>query len=357
MLRLSDSWVWDFWLADTGEEYHLFFLRASRALGDPHRRHWRASVGHAVSTDLQDWTLLPDALVHSDGPAFDDMATWTGSVLQAPDGTWRMFYTGLTRSEGGQIQRIGSATSSDLTTWTPDPGMTPLSADARWYEKLGGSSWQGEAWRDPWVFADPGGDGWHMLVTARAVTGDDDDRGVIGHATSPDLQHWTVREPLSRPGAGFGQLEVLQVAEVEGHPVVLFSCLHGELSAASRERWASGGVWALPVDSVVGPFDALRRPAADRPPPVRRPAGPRPRRPLGPARLPPRRRPRRLRRRDQRPDAGPVAGAGRRHPAARARGRAAATGRRGRPGAAAAVPERGLTGPAGPAEVSRGQPP
>jgi beta-fructofuranosidase len=255
MLRLSDSWVWDFWLADTGEEYHLFFLRASRALGDPHRRHGRASVGHAVSTDLQAWTLLPDALVHSDGPAFDDMATWTGSVLRAPDGTWRMFYTGLTRSEGGQIQRIGSATSSDLTTWTPDPGMTPLSADARWYEKLGGSSWQGEAWRDPWVFADPGGDGWHMLVTARAVTGDDDDRGVIGHATSPDLQHWTAREPLSRPGAGFGQLEVLQVAEVEGHPVVLFSCLHGELSAASRERWASGGVWALPVDSVVGPFD------------------------------------------------------------------------------------------------------
>ena len=37
--------------------------------------------------------------------------------------------------------------------------------------------------------------------------------------------------------------------------MVLFSCLHGELSAASRERWASGGVWALPVDSVVGPFD------------------------------------------------------------------------------------------------------
>jgi beta-fructofuranosidase len=64
-----------------------------------------------------------------------------------------------------------------------------------------------------------------------------------------------VQEPLSRPGAGFGQLEVLQVAEVEGHPVVLFSCLHGELSDANRERWASGGVWALPVDSVVGPFD------------------------------------------------------------------------------------------------------
>jgi len=42
MLRLPDSWVWDFWFADTGEAYHVFFLRASRALKDPHRRHRRA---------------------------------------------------------------------------------------------------------------------------------------------------------------------------------------------------------------------------------------------------------------------------------------------------------------------------
>src|SRR5439155_2266683 len=81
MLELPDSWTWDFWLADTGAEYHLFFLRASRALLDPDRRHYRASVGHAVSTDLVNWDLLPDALVPSDSPAWDDLATWTGSVV------------------------------------------------------------------------------------------------------------------------------------------------------------------------------------------------------------------------------------------------------------------------------------
>jgi len=39
MLRLADHWVWDSWLAVAGAEYHLFFLRASRALHDPERRH------------------------------------------------------------------------------------------------------------------------------------------------------------------------------------------------------------------------------------------------------------------------------------------------------------------------------
>src|SRR6266536_286792 len=156
--------MWDFWLADTGEEYHLFFLRASRALHDPHRRHRRASIGHARSTDLRDWTLLPDALVPADSPAFDDLATWTGSVVQAPDGTWHMFYTGISRREDGLDQRIGVATSDDLVTWHKRPESPILTADPRWYERLGTRNWFDEAWRDPWVFPDPGGDGWHMLI-------------------------------------------------------------------------------------------------------------------------------------------------------------------------------------------------
>ncbi len=55
---LPDSWVWDFWFADDGERYHLFFLYASRALHDPDRRHLRASIGHAVSDDLVSWSRV-----------------------------------------------------------------------------------------------------------------------------------------------------------------------------------------------------------------------------------------------------------------------------------------------------------
>lgn len=78
MFKLPEAWVWDFWTVDDGDRYHLFFLYASRALRDPHARHYRASVGHAVSDDLVHWERVVDALVRSDAPAFDDLATWTG---------------------------------------------------------------------------------------------------------------------------------------------------------------------------------------------------------------------------------------------------------------------------------------
>jgi len=255
VLHLADSWVWDFWFADTGTEYHLFFLRASRALQDPDRRHRRASIGHAVSTDLIDWTLLADAIVPSDAPAFDDEATWTGSVVQAPDGTWQMFYTGVRRDEDARIQRIGTAHSSDLIAWHKSDANPIVASDPRWYEQYAAGQWHDEAWRDPWVYADPDGDGWHMLITARANHGPSDNRGVVGHAHSPDLAHWHVTAPLSQPGAGFGQLEVLQVEVVDGRPVLIFSCLRNELAASHRATGATGGVWAATADTITGPFD------------------------------------------------------------------------------------------------------
>jgi beta-fructofuranosidase len=255
VFTMANAWSWDFWLAREGGRYHLFFLQASRALHDPDRRHYRAGIGHAVSTDLRRWTQVDDALVHDDRPAFDDIATWTGSVVRGPDGLWRMFYTGVGSAEDGLVQRIGVATSPDLITWTRHPDGPVLEADPRWYERLGGAPWPNEAWRDPWVFADPGGDGWHMLITARANHGPADDRGVIGHARSTDMIRWEAQPPLTAPGSGFGQLEVPQVEVVDGRPVLLFSCLHPELSAARRADGETGGIWAVTGDSLLGPFD------------------------------------------------------------------------------------------------------
>ncbi|MGN9812792.1 glycosyl hydrolase family 32 [Micromonospora sp. BQ11] len=257
MLRLPDAWIWDFWLAREGDAHHLYFLRASRALGDPDRRHFRASVGHAVSTDLRTWTQVADALVPADRPAFDDTATWTGSVLPGPDGRWYMFYTGAGSAERGLVQRIGLATSDDLVTWERHPSSPVLTAAGCHYERLGDSTWPDEAWRDPWVFADPDGDGWHMLVTARSNEGPVDDRGVIAHARSHDLVHWTAQPPITAPGSGFGHLEVPQVEIVDGQPVLLFSCLHDQLAERSRDARACG-VWAVPGESLLGPFDATR---------------------------------------------------------------------------------------------------
>jgi beta-fructofuranosidase len=240
VLRLADHWVWDSWHAHDGAKHHLFFLRASRALLEPDRRHHRASIGHATSTDLKHWALQPDALVHSDPPAWDDRALWTGSVIRQPDGLWRMFYTGISHAEHGRVQRIGSATSDDLTVWRRSDDNPLLEADPRWYETHAIE----ETWRDPYVFADPDGDGWHMLITARARGG-----GVVGHAHSADLVSWEVLPPLSEP-AGFGHMEVIRTAVIDGLPVLMFSC-----GPDFMQERRDGAVWIAPGESLLGPWD------------------------------------------------------------------------------------------------------
>ena len=109
MLRLDDLWVWDSWVADDGDLYHLFFLQAPRALEDPGKRHTAATVGHATSPDLVDWTYLGECFGpdRSGAPRFDDLAIWTGSVVH--DGErWRMFYTAVSNA-GHHVydQRVG----------------------------------------------------------------------------------------------------------------------------------------------------------------------------------------------------------------------------------------------------------
>jgi beta-fructofuranosidase len=254
LLRLADSWIWDSWYAYDGALHHVFYLRASRGLGDPDRRHRHPSVGHAVSADLRDWTVLPDALAVSDFPAFDDWTTWTGSVVRDDAGQWRMFYTGTTRQDGGGVQRVGIATSADLLVWHKHPPHTVLEADPRWYEKHGQSAWPEEAWRDPFVFR--GDDGqWHMYVTARAAHGDWRSRGVVGHCTSTDLEQWHVRPPLTEPGAGFGHIEVVQAEVVDGTPTLIFSCASAQLDEDARRRYGSGGIFSVTGPSLHGPFD------------------------------------------------------------------------------------------------------
>lgn len=253
MLRLPDHWLWDFWIADDGTAYHLFFLKAPR-VGDPGQRHWNVRIGHAVSPDLRVWEVLGDAIGPSSEAAFDDYATWTGSVVRSDDGLWNMFYTGISHAERGQVQRIGVATSPDLHSWTKRGRQPVVTSDGRWYEQFAATG-RPEAWRDPWVIRDPEGDGWHMVVTACARGGPADDCGVLGHARSADLVSWEVQPPLSKPGSGFSQLEVPQLAVVDGRPLLLFSCLGPNLSPARRNTGEPGGVWVLRPDSLLGPYD------------------------------------------------------------------------------------------------------
>ena len=252
---LDTHWVWDFWLADEGEQFHLYYLHAPRSLGDQHLRHRNAVVGHATSTDLRVWTDRGAVLEPGSPGDFDETATWTGSVLQGPDGRWRMFYTGsrfLSPESTSNVETIGFAVSDDLHEWVKVPGRV-VAADSRWYETLGTSAWPEEAWRDPWVFADPAGDGWHMLVTARSNAGDELDRGVVGHAVSRDLEHWSVQPSLSEAGAGYKHVEVPQLVTIDDRHLLLFSCDSPAL--AGVRAGTIGGIWWVEADSATGPFD------------------------------------------------------------------------------------------------------
>lgn len=250
-----DHWVWDFWLADDGEHFHLYYLHAPKSLGNPDLRHRNARIGHATSTDLINWT--DHGRIFDAGPAgsFDGSATWTGSVVRGSDGLWRMYYTGsrfLSPDSNANIETIGLATSPDLFTWIKQPGPI-LVADPAWYETLGTSSWPEEAWRDPWVFKHPGGDIWHMLVTARGKDGTEPDRGVMAHATSTDMVTWQAQPPLSASGSGFAHLEVFQVVEVEGRNHIVFCCDDAKLTGA--RSGGVGGVWSMPVGDMPSEVD------------------------------------------------------------------------------------------------------
>lgn len=233
-LRLDDRWIWDSWYVWDGDLCHAFYLCASRGLRNAHERHRAPSIGHAVSRNLVEWTVLPDALAPSHQPGFDSWTTWTGSTVRGDDGVWRMFYTGSSREDGGLIQRIGLATSDDLVTWTKAPRPV-IEADPLWYETLEQQTWPDQAWRDPWVFKRPNESGWSMLITARHREGDPQTRAAVGLATSENLTTWNVGAPLSSPDQGFGQYEVLQYEEVDGVAVIVFCCGWRELAPARRE--------------------------------------------------------------------------------------------------------------------------
>lgn len=253
MLGLEDAWIWDSWIADDGERYHLFFLKAPRALEDAGLRHTAATIGHASSLDLVDWDVHEDALL-PDAKRWDDVALWTGSAVRGDDGTWRMYYTALSSDPGHGVkdQRIGLAESRELTTWQRVGDRPLVAPDPRWYRTIDGT--HSETWRDPFVFADPEGDGWHMLITARHPDAPRLSDGVLAHARSADLAAWELQPPLTEP-AGFGQIEVPQVRVVDGRHVLVFTCHPEEQSAAQIERFGPHSTWSVLGDHALGPWD------------------------------------------------------------------------------------------------------
>ena len=254
-LKLNDKYIWDFWHFEEAGEQHLFFLQADRAIGNPDLRHWNVSVGHALSTDLRNWTPLGTVFAPSASPAWDDFTTWTGSVIKA-EGCYHLFYTGTCRAENGMRQRIGHATADSIRgPWTRVGDGLALDLDERFYEEHSAGQWHDRALRDPWVLADKIDGQYHMFYTARRNDGPLYERGVIGHAVSPDLVSWTATAPVYQ-GGHYGQLEVPQVFERNGRWYCVFCNIAAHWSPEMRAQHDGGvsGTHYLVADNPLGPW-------------------------------------------------------------------------------------------------------
>ena len=257
-LKLPGQWVWDSWFVFDGKQHHAFYLQASRALLDQNRRHRNVTVGHSVSTDLKNWTVVADALTPSEAPAPDSWTTWTGSVVKADDGLWWMFYTGTSREDAGERQTVCAATSTDLMIWHKVPNLPVAAADARWYKTLV-AGYDNEPFRDPWVFKLPGQSEWTMLTTAGSIAAQSRrEEAIMGVAKSADLINWQVQPPLGKPGQGFGETEVFQFEIVDGIPILLFCCGPQWLSDERKASGEIGGVYSMPVAADLSDVDFNR---------------------------------------------------------------------------------------------------
>jgi beta-fructofuranosidase len=216
----QNKYFWDFWFAwDAQANLHLFYLQASHldCRFNPDLRHDRAAIGHARLTawGWQELTTEQPILQSSEHVGdWDDLALWTGSIIQSPlDQQYYLFYTARRRDdavwftphEWQRSQNIGVAVSPDLNQWQrldppnlviPNPGHTHL--------------FDGVNWRDPYVMYDAAHQTFYAFICAHSE-GAQDAGGMIAYVTSRDLVHWQPEPEILVKSDDFYQMEVPQV--------------------------------------------------------------------------------------------------------------------------------------------------
>ena len=260
VLGLADDWAWDSWPAFDGDDLPpVLPARAAQprrpAAAAPQRPDRACPLHRPAALDP-----APDPVGPGPSGSFDEVACWTGCTVPGPDGRWRMFYTGLTDVDGSAGRAGSGSASRSPTTWSSGPGptcrpLTPIRAGTRWPGRPGGATRPGAT--PGCCPTRPATAGTCWSPRAPTPTGRRPapvDRGVIGHARSPDLRTWTVRPPLSAPGAGFGHLEVVQVFAHAGRTHLVFSCLPRSWPRGAAAG-VTGGHWIVPDIDPAGPYD------------------------------------------------------------------------------------------------------
>ncbi|WP_168565602.1 glycoside hydrolase family protein [Crateriforma spongiae] len=200
-------------------------------------------IAHAVSNNCLQWRRVENALFLGDPGGWDDSMLWTIHVTPDPHkpGSWRMFYTGLSRRDQGSKQRIGMAVSDDLYHWTkapvnwkdrrsplpyelpgrpPQPPFSynpdscfPLDPDPQYYESdvCEGRHWI--SWRDPFFYQDD--EHRWLLAAGRIKDGPVVRRGCVARMEEVAPNQFEARPPLYHPGL-YDDVEVPNLIKIDG---------------------------------------------------------------------------------------------------------------------------------------------
>lgn len=136
--------------------YHLIYIRRLPN-GD------EFTLGHAWSSDLQNWTSDRYAFTTGGLGKWDELHVWAPSIVQNGN-LYQMFYTGV---DGANNQRIGRVTTPLLdttnTVWS-DRKLVYAADSTSWVVRHPQAFGFADQFRDPFVFPDPDTTGRFLMV-------------------------------------------------------------------------------------------------------------------------------------------------------------------------------------------------
>lgn len=252
-----DMALWDPWFVVHDNVVHLFCQQGRIAESSDRDPTDADCIGHAVSTDLVNWTECEPILRPDSAYPLEDLWAWTGCAV-SHEGLINLYYTMRSSRENGQVERLGLATSPDGNTWTRHPGNPILEPDPRWYRAQSNAVVPGRIdCRDLSVVRDPASGYWYGFYATRVNQGEMPQTSVIGAARSTDLVNWEPLPPAFAPGT-YGTVEVPEVFPLDGrwYLTCLTGSSHGNWVPWSDPHVLSGTMYAV-ADRPQGPYREL----------------------------------------------------------------------------------------------------
>ena len=231
----SPEKMWDTWLFQDGDDYHLFFLS-------------KGGLGRAVSKDIIHWKHLPkiENLAGEDDWDKDGMQK-TGCTVKHND-KYYISYGANAKPEGTPI---GLLVSDDLVNWKR-VGEPVLPIKAPYVS----------AWRDLSSYWNNNKKEWDGYLFS--MFGEEKLPSIV-HVTSKDYLNWTYHKPLyvsehyTRLNNGFVFLEVPDLLEIDGTHYIIFSSIRSRKQFTSGREDASG-TWYIKANKKEGPYEVTENP-------------------------------------------------------------------------------------------------